>query len=119
MSDPNPWPPMPTPGAVVADLATLKRYVGARTDIDDELLTERLTTSTEWVYERTMEIEWGHPDVQEAILLLASRLYKRRQSPEGVAGFNSEGIVVRITRVDPDVLLLIERHLDCANVGVG
>ena len=119
MSDPNPWPPMPAPGVVVADLATLKLYVGTRTDIDDELLRQRLATATEWVYERTMECQWGHPDVQEAILLLASRLYKRRQSPEGVAGFASEGFVVRIVAQDPDIRLLMERHLDCWNVGVG
>ena len=117
MSDP--WAPMPADGEVVADLATLKLYVGTRTDVDDELLTQRLTVATQWVYERTLEDRWGHNDLQEAILLLASRLYKRRQSPEGVAGFSSEGIVVRITRVDPDVLYLIERHLDTFNVGVG
>lgn len=119
MSDPTPWPSMPTEGELIADLTTLKLYVGARTDVDDDLLTQRLSAATEWVYERTMQCRWGHADVQEAILLLASRLYKRRQSPEGIAGFASEGFVVRITRVDPDVMLLIERHLDTYNVGVG
>lgn len=119
MSDPNPWPPMPAPGSVVADLATLKLYVGTRTDLDDVLLQQRLDTATAWVYERTMEDRWGHPDLQEAILLFASRLYKRRQSPEGVAGFSAEGVVVRVLREDPDIRLLMERHLDCLNSGVG
>lgn len=119
MSDPNPWPPMPDDGQVVADLTTFKRFVGARTDVDDVLLQERLDVATQWVYERTMECRWGHPDVQEAILLVASRLYKRRQSPEGVSGFTGEGIVVRVTAMDPDVRVLLDRHLDLCNVGVG
>ena len=66
-----------------------------------------------------MECRWAHSDVQEAILLLASRLYKRRQLPEGVAGFGGEGVVVRILGMDPDVRQLLDRHLDLLNVGVG
>jgi hypothetical protein len=119
VSDPNPWPPMPAPGAVVADLETLRRYVGAKSTVDDVLLQERLDSATEYVYERTMECRWGHPDVQEAILLFASRLYKRRQSPEGVGGFTGEGIVVRLPGDDPDIRRLMDRHLDLGNVGVG
>ena len=114
-----PVAPMPPDGTIVADLPTLKRYVGALSTIDDDLLTLRLAASTAWVYERTLETDWAHPDVQEAILLLATRLYKRRQSPEGVAGFGGEGIVVRILATDPDIRALIERHLDTGNVGVG
>lgn len=110
---------MPSGGELIADLSTLRLYVGARTEQDDDLLTQRLSAATAWVYERTMECRWGHPDVQEAILLGASRLYKRRQSPEGVAGFSGEGFVVRLLREDPDVRVLLERHLDLANVGVG
>jgi hypothetical protein len=119
VSDPDPWPPMPAPGTVVADLATLRLYVGARTQNDDVLLQGRLDVATAYVYERSMDERWGHPDLQEAILLLASRLYKRRQSPEGVAGFTAEGIVVRVLAQDPDVRFLMERHLDCLNLGVG
>ena len=119
MTTPDPWPPFPTPGVVVADLATLRTYVGAKTTVDDVLLEARLSVATEWVYERTYETEWGHPDVQEAILLLASRLYKRRQSPEGVAGFTGEGAFIRILAADPDVRVLLDRHVDYSNVGVG
>lgn len=119
MSDPNPWPPLPPDGSVIADLATLRAYVGARTTTDDELLQARLFVATEYVYERTMECRWGHSNVQEAILLLASRLYKRRQSPEGVAGFTAEGVVVRLLAEDPDVRTLLDRHRDMFNVGVG
>ena len=114
MSDPT----FPPPGQVVADLPTLKEYVGARTTQDDAILEARLIVATEHVYTRTMPSRWDHNDLQEAILLLASRLYKRRQSPEGVAGFGGDGGVVRIIAGDPDVNELMERHLDMRNSGI-
>lgn len=110
-------PTVPAPGTIVADLDTLRAYVGARGTQDDALLEARLIVATERTYERTYPDRWAHNDVQEAILLLASRLYKRRQSPEGVAGFGGEGGVVRIIAGDPDYNDLIERHLDMTKVG--
>lgn len=53
---------------------------------------------------------WGWPavpdEISEACLLLASRLFRRKDSPEGVAGFNDLG-VVRVGRYDPDYESLI------------
>lgn len=47
------------------------------------------------------------PDnLREATKMLASRLFRRRLSPEGVAGFGDFG-AVRVTRVDPDIEALI------------
>lgn len=108
----------PVPGLVVADLDTLKRYVGARTDTDDVVLQERLVTATNWVYDRVYPEDRAHNEVAEAILLVASRLYKRRQTPEGVGGFGGEGAVVRIASSDPDVISLLERHIDYSKVGI-
>ena len=48
-------------------------------------------------------------DVQEGVLLLASRLYKRRQSPEGVAGWADLGMI-RIISTDPDIERLWAPH---------
>lgn len=49
--------------------------------------------------------KWGWPavpvQIKQATLIRAQRLYKRRDSPEGVAGFNDLG-VVRVGRYDPD-----------------
>ena len=56
-------------------------------------------------------------ETQEAIVLLASRLYKRRNSPEGVAGWGDVG-VIRITASDPDIARLLEHKLDMATVGL-
>lgn len=50
--------------------------------------------------------DWGWPDVPEAIaeatLLLANRRFMRRDSPEGVAGWSTDG-PVRVSRFDPDI----------------
>lgn len=55
---------------------------------------------------------WGWPTVpdkvSEATLLQAARLYRRKDSPEGVVG-NAEWGVARVSRVDPDVADLLTR----------
>lgn len=113
-------PPILGPdGEVIADLATLKLLIGAKSDADDAQLEDALAGASRWAYDRTMRRDWTHPDVQFAILLLASRLYKRRQSPEGVSGFNLEGVVVRILASDPDINRLLERHLSMLTAGIG
>jgi hypothetical protein len=57
--------------------------------------------------------KWGWPavptEVVQATLIQAQRLYKRKDSPEGVAGSADWG-VIRMSRVDPDVQNLIQ-HL--------
>ncbi|HEU4422062.1 MAG TPA: head-tail connector protein [Pilimelia sp.] len=53
---------------------------------------------------------WGWPSVPDqvvqATLIQALRLYRRKDSPEGVAGAGDFG-VVRLARVDPDVAALL------------
>lgn len=53
---------------------------------------------------------WGWaaapPSIEQACLLLAARIYRRRQSPEGVIGFGEFG-AVRLTRQDADVADLL------------
>jgi hypothetical protein len=44
--------------------------------------------------------------VKQATIIMASRLYKRNDSPLGVAGFGDIG-VVRVAKLDPDVEALI------------
>ncbi|MFG2899529.1 phage gp6-like head-tail connector protein [Streptomyces zaomyceticus] len=46
-------------------------------------------------------------DITEAALIQAARLYRRKDSPEGVTG-SAEWGVVRLSRRDPDVWNLIE-----------
>lgn len=53
---------------------------------------------------------WGWPtvpdEITQATQLLAARLYRRKDSPEGVLG-SSEWGAVRVSRIDPDVQGLI------------
>jgi hypothetical protein len=49
-------------------------------------------------------------DIAEACLIQAARLYRRKDSPEGVMG-NAEWGVVRLSRRDPDVWNLIEPYV--------
>ncbi|HET6504614.1 MAG TPA: head-tail connector protein [Amycolatopsis sp.] len=54
--------------------------------------------------------KWGWPAVPEEIknatILLAARLFRRKDSPEGVKGFSDLG-VVRVSKYDPDYDALI------------
>ena len=45
-------------------------------------------------------------NLREAVLLQTARQFRRRLSPEGVAGFGDFG-AVRISRVDPDIEAMI------------
>jgi len=109
--------------ATVADLDTLRLYVGAVSTKDDNLLQARLDTATAWVTARVYADELLADEVQETILLMASRLYSRRQSPEGVSGFGQEGFQIRIVANDPDIRQMLERHTDMSDstegVGIG
>ena len=57
---------------------------------------------------------WGWPavpaDVTEAVLILGSRLWMRRQSPTGITGAGEFG-VVRVSRQDPDVVTLLANYV--------
>lgn len=58
--------------------------------------------------------DWGWPAVPdpivEATLLLANRRFKRRDSPEGVAGWAQEG-PIRVSRFDPDIEDLVSPYV--------
>lgn len=103
--------------AIVADLDTLKAMLGVTSSKDDALLQQGLDAAHGWAAERIYVAAYDSDPVQEAILLIASRLYKRRLSPEGVAGWADLG-VVRIVAVDPDVERLLEHYYDLSKVGI-
>ena len=58
--------------------------------------------------------QWGWPsvpdEISQATVIQASRLFKRKDSPEGVTG-SAEWGVVRLSRRDPDVWALIEHYV--------
>jgi len=46
-------------------------------------------------------------DVSEAALLLAQKLFKRKETSTGVVGFDGQGITVRVRQLDPDAEALL------------
>lgn len=104
--------------AVVADLATLKMYLGMTQTRDDPVLQIDLDASIAYVQPRVVADEWLDDDCQTATLMLAARLYARRRSPEGVAGFGTDGLTVRVLATDPDIYRLLEHHLDMSQAGL-
>ncbi len=58
------------------------------------------TTTTEG------NLEWA-PDVKLAAVMLAARLIRRRNSPQGIAAFTQEGGAAYVSRNDPDVAQLL------------
>ena len=66
----------------------------------DRLPGLRTTTTTEGA------TEWA-PDVKLAAVMLAARLIRRRNSPQGIAAFTQEGGAAYVSRNDPDVAQLL------------
>ena len=80
-----------------------------------EPITSILLAGQRWDRSPRVRItaRWGWPAVpqpiREATLIQALRLYKRKDSPEGVLG-SAEWGTVRVSRLDPDVAALIARY---------
>jgi hypothetical protein len=80
-------------------------------------ITSLLTPSAYWGGGSTrvrVTARWGWPavpdEIKQATLIQAARLFKRKDSPEGVTG-SAEWGVVRLSRRDPDVWALIEHFV--------
>ncbi len=97
----------------VGNGTTWTAFTGFETYPDNALakqdaITGLVTTGSEWSSNRRVRItaRWGWPDVPaavyEATLLQAMRLFRRKDSPEGVAGSADWGLV-RVPNLDPDV----------------
>jgi len=104
--------------AVTADLDTLRLYLGMTQTRDDAVLEIDLAAATAYVQPRVTASSWLLDDVQTAVIMMAARLYARRRSPEGVAGFGAEGLTVRVLASDPDIYRLLEHNLDMLEAGL-
>lgn len=85
--------------------------------LDGQAITGLLLTSGSWgtaLGRVRITAQFGWPavpdDITEAALLQAARLYRRKDSPEGITG-SAEWGVVRLSRRDPDVWNLIEPYI--------
>ena len=98
-----------------AGLDELRKMIGAQNVKDDAVLSICLEAAGNWVYDRVYVTTVNDPEVVQAVLLLAARLYKRRLSPEGVAGWDDMG-AIRIIARDPDIDRLLEQKIDTYRV---
>lgn len=79
-----------------------------------EAITSLLRLSAYWGYGAMDRVrvtaKWGWPaipdEIAQATLLLANRLYMRKDNPEGITG-SAEWGVIRLSRWDPDVETLV------------
>lgn len=85
--------------------------------VRDRPITALTRTSGSWGGGATrvrVTAQWGWPavpdEVVQATLIQALRLFRRKDSPEGVTG-SAEWGVVRLPRVDPDVYALIQHYI--------
>lgn len=92
-------------------------YIGEVRTEDESIVEESLQAATSYIAWRcdleppdldytTDNGDTIRPELREATLMLTSRLFRRRLSPEGVAGFGEFG-AVRVTSVDADIERLI------------
>lgn len=101
------------------DLDALRSLIGTESTQNDGVLGMCLQAATAWVNDRIYPGSRETSEVAQATLLLAARLYKRRNSPEGVANWDDLGSI-RILARDPDIERLLEQHIDVAKVyGIG
>lgn len=74
-------------------------------------VTGLLLVSGVWPARARITAPWGWPAtpavVSTAAIIQTVRLYKRKDSPEGVLGSAEWGGVVRMSRIDPDVAALL------------
>ncbi len=56
--------------------------------------------------------------VRQACLLIATRVVKRKDSPEGVSGFDEFGVIRISSRDDPDAVRFLDPYWDASQVGI-
>jgi hypothetical protein len=106
MADPATTEPTPTPDDV-------REYLGGQPggQINEEQLAKALNAARARVLTRCMPLKDPRPEiVDQAIVMFAARLYRRRNSVGGFEGFGELGLV-RVPALDPDIEDLLVRHL--------
>lgn len=101
---------------MAVDLDRVRNYLGVQPGnppVLDEVLADALEAAVQRIVARCMPLgdpaQW--PDVvDQAVTMLAARLYRRRFSVSGFEGFADIG-VARVPTLDPDIEDLLIRHL--------
>lgn len=103
---------------MAVDLPDVKNYLGAQPSsapVNDGVLQNALDAAIDRVTTRCMPQfvvlpdEWPE-EVNQAVTMLAARLYRRRYSVGGFEGFGDLGIA-RVPALDPDIEDLLTRYV--------
>ena len=104
--------PEPLPVEPAVDETTVKTWAGIN-DTDDDGILDEIAAAVD-VFIRGLRVadetargkgEWPAP-IRLGAKMLAARLYRRRNSPDGVAAFTGEGAVY-VQRNDPDIAVML------------
>lgn len=113
---------MPLPTAPVVETTVVKEWLRITTTDDDDDLDDICEAVDEFVrgltsVERiagTLTAPGAWPTrYTVGARMLAARLLRRKNSPEGIAGFTAEGVAY-VRRVDPDVAGMLRLNLPAA-----
>lgn len=118
---------MPFPDEGPTSLALVKAHLGITDEADDLSITEIVDAVNAEVREfrvaqpadqETAPADWtSWPQIITGATMLAARIWRRRHTPDGVAGF-ADNAPVYVQRNDPDVALLLQLG-DYAKPAVG
>lgn len=101
---------MSLPAALVVTPERLIQFSGLNVAVDDPELEDLCNAVDEFVRDLPSVIQFVDPLDEAAwpyryalgARMLAARLWRRRNSPEGVASFTGEGVIY-VRRNDPDI----------------
>lgn len=105
------WTVADLPAVGPATVPDVKAHLSIADATDDAAITDAVDAVNAMVrklpasYGVTGLVPWDD-DVTHGAVMLAARLFRRRNSPEGVAAFNDTGAVY-VSRTDPDVAALL------------
>lgn len=100
---------MPQPAAGPATVELVAAQLSLTSD-PDALVTQAVDAANAWVrQQRVADIdaaEWP-ADVELGTVMLSARLYRRRNSPDGVQAMTDAGAAY-VARSDPDIAMLLQ-----------
>ena len=96
----------------------VRNYLGAQpasSPVNNEVLEQALEAATNRITQRCMDQFVEDPDawpeeINQAVTMLAARLYRRRFSVGGFEGFGDLGLA-RVPILDPDIEDLLVRYV--------
>lgn len=99
--------PQPEAGPATVELVTAQLSL---TSDPDALVTQAVNAANAWVRrQRVADIsaEAWPDDIELGTVMLAARLYRRRNSPDGVQAMTDAGAAY-VARSDPDIAMLLQ-----------